>query len=341
LSKSPFQMRGVSIPLTRAAPLESEIACTRAAVAEIAPQWAELWAAAPRPRSPFLGPAWHLAWWRRIAAGTPEIVLLRGAGRPVALAALARAGDGLVGSGGDDLTDVADVLAEDEEAARGLAAAVASRAGRLELSYVPDGARALGPFADELASRGFAVSVEPLVVSPRVRLGRSFDDHVAALGRKDRHELRRKLRRLEAAGTVTYRYAADVGESLERFVAFHRATPGEKGTFLTTSRESFFRDVAAAGAHEGWLRLGELAVGDHVVAVLFGIEQDGVLAAYNSAVDPGAADLSPGVLLHAHAIRDAIARGLDTYDFLRGDERYKYDLGGTAVQLHRLVAVRR
>src|SRR5439155_7952076 len=72
LSKSPFQMRGVSIPLTRAAPLESEIACTRAAVAEIAPQWGELWAAAPRPRSPFLGPAWHLAWWRRIAAGTPE-----------------------------------------------------------------------------------------------------------------------------------------------------------------------------------------------------------------------------------------------------------------------------
>ena len=65
------------------------------------------------------------------------------------------------------------------------------------------------------------------------------------------------------------------------------------------------------------------------------------LAAYNSAVDTGATGLSPGVLLHAHAIRDAIARGLDTYDFLRGYERYKFDLGGTAVQLHRLVAVRR
>ncbi|MFX8797557.1 GNAT family N-acetyltransferase, partial [Acinetobacter baumannii] len=35
----------------------------------------------------------------------------------------------------------------------------------------------------------------------------------------------------------------------------------------------------------------------------------------------------PGVILHAHSIRHAIAGGFTEYDFLRGNESYKYSFG--------------
>ena len=50
---------------------------------------------------------------------------------------------------------------------------------------------------------------------------------------------------------------------------------------------------------------------------------------YNSGFRPEAAALSPGLILLAHIIRDAIERGQRRFDFLRGEERYKYDFGPT------------
>jgi CelD/BcsL family acetyltransferase involved in cellulose biosynthesis len=50
--------------------------------------------------------------------------------------------------------------------------------------------------------------------------------------------------------------------------------------------------------------------------------------------------LSVGLLNKALCIREAIEEGRRAFDFLRGSERYKYDLGGTDRLLYR-IAVRR
>ena len=47
---------------------------------------------------------------------------------------------------------------------------------------------------------------------------------------------------------------------------------------------------------------------------------------YNSGFDPARAQLAPGIVLLAHLIQDAIERGIPTFDFLRGEEPYKYGL---------------
>lgn len=322
-----------------AALAEAEAVRTETAFADLAAPWRAFWSALDE--TPFLSPEWHLAWWRTLPEGAPEVVLVRRDGELVALAPCVRVGDRLRFAGGD-LTDVLDVLAVDDAAARALARAMAERAARIELRYIPSGARSLGAFADELAHLGLAVSSDPLVVSPRVRLRASFEEQLASLARKDRHELRRKLRRFESAGSLTFGFVAadEVPASLERFVSWHRAAPGEKALFLTTAREAFFREIASRGAAAGWFRLGELRLDERPVASLFAIESGSTLAAYNSAVDPEAAPLSPGIVLHACAMRDAIARGLRVYDLLRGDEPYKYDLGGEDLQLYRLAARR-
>lgn len=48
---------------------------------------------------------------------------------------------------------------------------------------------------------------------------------------------------------------------------------------------------------------------------------------YNSGFDPRFREMAPGVVLLSHCIRAAIERGDVEFDFLRGQERYKYDLG--------------
>lgn len=321
------------------AALDLEVACTDDLAAATAP-WRALSSALRA--TPFLSPEWHAAWWRTLGSGVPRLYVARRDGEAVALGPFARRDDGVVVFSGGELTDVLEVLAVDDEALRAVARAVASSADEFALRYVPDGSRSLAILTDALREVGFAVDLSPLVVSPRLALPATFEAYLASLTKKDRHELRRKLRRLEKNGRVEFAYVgADEREAaLARFFAWHRRSPGEKGRFMTAAHESFFREAARAGGGAGWLRLGELRLDGRAIGVLFAVEWERTLAAYNSAVDPDARALSPGILMHAHAIRDAIARGLETYDLLRGDEPYKTHLGGVPQQLFEIRAQR-
>jgi CelD/BcsL family acetyltransferase involved in cellulose biosynthesis len=109
---------------------------------------------------------------------------------------------------------------------------------------------------------------------------------------------------------------------------------------MTADRERYFRDVADAVAAAGWLRLGVLEVDGEDVAVLYAFAYEGTLALYNAAFDPTLAPLSVGIVCHAYAIRSAIEEGIRTYDLLRGDEPYKYDLGAEDRWLVRIEAAR-
>jgi CelD/BcsL family acetyltransferase involved in cellulose biosynthesis len=91
--------------------------------------------------------------------------------------------------------------------------------------------------------------------------------------------------------------------------------------------EAFFRRVAAALAETGGIRLWLLDAADGPLAAFLCLEWDGTVGLYNSGFHPDRAALSPGLVLLAHVIRDAIARGKRRFDFLRGEERYKYDFG--------------
>ena len=127
---------------------------------------------------------------------------------------------------------------------------------------------------------------------------------------------------------------------LDRYFALHRLSRGEKADFMTADVERFFRDIADALAPLDRLRLGVLSFDGADVAVLFGFAIGTVIALYNAAYDPGLESLSVGIISHAWAIREAIARGYTTYDLLRGDEPYKYDLGARDRWLARLDAER-
>ncbi|HEV8656544.1 MAG TPA: GNAT family N-acetyltransferase [Candidatus Limnocylindria bacterium] len=275
---------------------------------------------------------------------TTEAVTLAVGDPPRGIAALARDSDGTLGFAGGELTDEQDVVAsagEQRSVASAVAGWIAADAPRLvRLEYVPEDAPTLDAMAAVLGERGYRVDRSRLITSPRLGLPRDFESYVRSLGKKERHELRRKIRRLEKATQATFRWATDAerGATLDRFFALHRLSRGEKADFMTPDVERFFRDIADALAPLGRLRLGVLRAHDEDAAVLFAFAYRGTLALYNAAYDPALASLSIGIVSHAWTIREAIAEQFDTYDLLRGDEPYKYDLGGTDRWLGRLEA---
>jgi CelD/BcsL family acetyltransferase involved in cellulose biosynthesis len=61
---------------------------------------------------------------------------------------------------------------------------------------------------------------------------------------------------------------------------------------------------------------------------------------YNSGYDPAYAHYAVGLMSKTLLVRDAIEAGRSCVDFLRGDESYKYDLGGKDKQVYRVVLTR-
>jgi CelD/BcsL family acetyltransferase involved in cellulose biosynthesis len=195
-------------------------------------------------------------------------------------------------------------------------------------------------------AEGWTLNVEREDVCPVIRLpeGASFDDYLGTLGKKGRHEIRRKIRRAEAAGEVALRDSADPLADLEAFIDLHQRKWAEKGLFPPTpggeASRTFVRRLFEEQAEGGALRLSFLTVGDKRVAAGLMFQDDGEYLYYNAGVDPGARDLSPGVLLVAAYIERALRDGITRFDFLRGGEGYKYEWGAVDEPIQRLLVRR-
>jgi CelD/BcsL family acetyltransferase involved in cellulose biosynthesis len=100
-----------------------------------------------------------------------------------------------------------------------------------------------------------------------------------------------------------------------------------KAKFMDERMEAFFREVSTALAGQGMMRLWFLDAEGGPMASFIALEWDGTVGLYNSGFEPSRAALSPGLVLLTHLIRDAIGRGRRRFDFLRGEERYKYEFG--------------
>jgi CelD/BcsL family acetyltransferase involved in cellulose biosynthesis len=196
-------------------------------------------------------------------------------------------------------------------------------------------------FAEYLVDRadrhGLAFRLDQEETSAVLPLPGDWDSYLSALDQKQRHELRRKRRRLQRTyPEARFRTAtpATLARDMRLFVDLHRGAEGHKGYFMQPEIASFFERIALDFSLRGWLHLDFLEVEDVVLASTFGFELDGRFYLYNSAYDAGAARLSPGLVLVSELVKESIARGVESFDFLRGPERYKYELGGQPVPLN-------
>ncbi|HVB14329.1 MAG TPA: GNAT family N-acetyltransferase [Candidatus Dormibacteraeota bacterium] len=315
------------------------------------PDWNEV-EAAGEPINPFLSWDWQWSWWEAFGAEL-ELHCLVVAESDLTLGIVPlqcpRHGPRVLGFGGGvELSDHLGFLFRPGRAAEVATRALvhlfhdqpAGQVAALDLHYLPGDSPALAALRQAAASSELRQERTQEEVSPQITLGSDFAGYLTdCLNKKDRHELRRKLRRLDAEkpdwSLVTQ---AELGlePALDAFFPILRASGPHKVEFLTPEVEAFIRSASRGLEKRGWLRLQFIQAAGQLTAATLGFTVSGTWHLYNSGYEPAAAALSPGLLCVAEGIRVAIEEGCQTVDFLRGSEAYKYHLGAQDRPLWRL-----
>lgn len=270
---------------------------------------------------PFVKAAFLETWWDHRSEPGDELLIIDA---DDALVPLVRR-DGIVAFAGEpDLTDYHSPLGPG--AAGLLSVFLREHEGSISFDSLP--AEAAGAVAEAMDH-----GIEPVRhhTAAVLTLPGSFDDWLSAIGKKERHEVRRKRRRCEGElGELELHRRTDP-EAFSAFFAMHRSAAGSKGSFMDDAMEALFIDLAERA---GFV-LDVLHAAGRPVAAVFGYEEDSAYYLYNSAYDTSAAGVSPGNVLLSMLIEREIERGTVTFDFLKGDESYKFRLGAEERPLYR------
>ena len=287
---------------------------------------------------------WHSIWWEAYQPGELMILACREEGRLLGIAPLfvsgCEAGRSLRIIGCVDVTDYLDFivdrtrLREVFEAFADYLAAARESFDNIDICNIPQASPTRELLPALLDERGFHTVVERQDVCPVIELPSDWSGYLAQLDKKQRHEIRRKLRRVKGMDEAIDWYIVNgkhqLEDEVEHFVRLMAASDPQKAAFLSDERNlRFFKDIVPLAQERGWLQLNFLTVGDERVAAYLNFIYGKRVMVYNSGLDSsGYRQLSPGIVLLAYNIRQAIQDGYEVYDFLRGDEAYKYRMGG-------------
>ena len=208
---------------------------------------------------------------------------------------------------------------------------------KLDLRPLQPDSTVLAQLVSIAQNRGYEVTCRPEDVSLELDLPTNWNEYLAILKTKQRHEVRRKLRRLWEAGNVEHlcvEVSQEVEDYLDIFLKLFALSKDEKASFMNPKMESFFRSLAKAMAEIGLLRLGILQLDKVPAAMTMGFDYNDSHYLYNSAYDPQFGYLSVGLLCKVLCIKESIEKGKRKWNFLKGGEPYKYQLGGQEIPLY-------
>jgi CelD/BcsL family acetyltransferase involved in cellulose biosynthesis len=296
-------------------------------------------------RLPFLHPTWLLTWLSEFGGNVEPVCLCAEDGSCIGVAPLMRADDRLTFIGDHNICDFMDVLVDPSRAGEAYDTlwrqACAEDWTDMQLWGLMDGSPTREALASRARAAGYGVLEELEAVSPRLELPASWEDYLASLNKKDRHELRRKIRRaFDSGAEVTFdvlRTQEEVAGAIDDFLSLHTGSRADKGEFMTAEMEVFFRRMASAMAAEDLVRLFFLRINGKPAAAVLCFDAGSHLYMYNSGYDMAYSGWSVGIVSKALVLQWAIENGKTGLDFLRGDEPYKYDLGARDQQIKRLL----
>ena len=319
------------------------------------PEWNELLSDSAADTI-FLTHQWQFTWWHHLGDGTPTLIAFRdNTGLLVGLAPLYRnlnnAGEWVLNTVGCvDVSDYLDIIARRGYEARVFGAlldllaepgALGFSWDSLDLCNIPQKSPTLALLGPMAAERGFQVTTGVQEVCPLVTLGSNWEDYLAGLAGKERRELRRKMRKANPHANVDWYIVGaehDLAAEVETFLGLMALSRPDKAEFLHQGHRAFVHEVARSAWKAGWLELAFLTVGGEPAASNLNFVYNNRTLLYNSGLDVARfSPFSPGIVLTAHLIRHSIDAGREVFDFMRGDERYKYQLGGVDTTVHQLL----
>ena len=178
--------------------------------------------------------------------------------------------------------------------------------------------------------------------------GDTWDEYLATLDKRARHEIRRKLRRAAAVGELTIEVVPPSTEVIDEFVRLHNLRFGQQGLFPDNeggarSRRFIHRlaELERSEPYGGVMHVALVRCGSRLIFAGVGFDDGQTTYLYNAGIDPQASRASPGITGAALLIQERIAAGIRRFDFLRGQERYKYEWGAVDEPIFRLLVARR
>jgi len=195
---------------------------------------------------------------------------------------------------------------------------------------IPDSSPTLAALKAESEKRGWDHNEEIYRPTPRIALNGSFEDYLANIDKKQRHELRRKMRRAAESGRVRFHIIGkdvDIEPELESFFHLMVQDPNKALFLKDVMRDQMSQSIRAAHRY-GYLWLAFLEVDGVKAAATLCFDYKNKLWGYNSGVSRDFMDLSPGWVIMGQTFQWCCENGRHEFDFMRGDEEYKYRLGG-------------
>jgi CelD/BcsL family acetyltransferase involved in cellulose biosynthesis len=184
---------------------------------------------------------------------------------------------------------------------------------------------------------GYETRTELEDVTLEMGLPETWEGYLQGITGKQRHEIRRKLRRLYEGGEIAFRVVEspeEVSGQMENFLTLFRSSRTDKDAFMTQQMASFFRSLAKALAEREMVKLFFLDIDDLPAAAALCFDYADTTYLYNSGYDPRYNALSVGLMCKVLSIKESVEKGRRRYNFLKGQEAYKYRLGGDPVELH-------
>lgn len=201
----------------------------------------------------------------------------------------------------------------------------------LDLFNILESSPSLPALREAAEARGWSAEITRAYHCPAIPIPGDWENYLAGIDKKQRHEIRRKMRRMESSGVDWRWYQVTDADSLEAEIDAFTALmeqDEEKCRFLTPPMRDFFRDVCRWAWREGILMLAFLEINGQKAAGYLSFDSLNRLWVYNSGIDQSMSEYSPGWVLLGNLLRWSNEQKREAFDFMRGDEEYKYRFGG-------------
>jgi CelD/BcsL family acetyltransferase involved in cellulose biosynthesis len=297
---------------------------------------------------PFLRYEYLAAWWQTLGGGewkdaTLSVVTAHEADHLIGIAPLFRTinRDGLPALmlvGSIEISDYLDVIVRKDDLSRFLCGVLDELASQppeawsvLDWYNLPDTSPTLPALKAEASNRGWTYAEEIYKPTPSIPLPGDWETYLAGIDKKQRHEIRRKMRRAEESGHAVRWYIVNdesrLDSEIDGFLALMANDP-DKAAFLSEAMRAQMRATAHTAFRNGFLQLAFMEVDGEKAAGYFNIDYGNKVWVYNSGLDRKFMELSPGWVLLGYLLQWANEHKRTEFDFMRGDEDYKYKFGG-------------
>ena len=318
------------------------------AFSQLAAEWDTL-AAKGMTNSPFQTVAYQESWWQNLHPEGSElrtITIRQDNNNLIAIACLFITDGILHFNGCVEETDYLDLIASAQHAEIGWTAVLETITQpdfpewhTAQLCNIPADSPSRSILAQLAQKHALSCQEEVFEVCPIIFLPDSFDAYLAQIDSKQRREINRKLRRANGAEAQLNIIGPDdnLEQAVNDFLDLLQKSTFEKKDWLTDGRRAVFHETAQKAMKAGTLQLMFMEVNGTKAATLFNFDYNNRIWVYNSGLDPAAfGQLSLGVVLTAKAIEWAAENGRSEFDFLRGNETYKYRFGAIDTEIYKI-----